>query len=198
MGKRIFSFQIAGGDLKNGEIQARKSKIRLSPVCIARDQFGNRITIDRMKKNRLAAHTPCPCGSGETYANCCGPLHAALSQEVGDKVGDESGPIAPNAPFALTPEALMRSRYSAYVLGLIDYLLATWHPSTAPGELALSPVKWLGLEVLHAQSAADAGIVEFVARLRDGSGRAQRMHETSRFVREAGRWFYIDGGDGAG
>ncbi len=87
----------------------------------------------------------------------------------------------------------MRSRYSAYVLGLIDYLLATWHPSTAPGELALSPVKWLGLEVLHAQSAGDAGVVEFVARLRDGSGRAQRMHETSRFVREDGRWYYIDG-----
>ena len=87
----------------------------------------------------------------------------------------------------------MRSRYSAYVLGLIDYLLATWHPSAAPGELELSPVKWLGLEVLHAQSAGDAGVVEFVARLRDGSGRAQRMHETSRFVREGGRWYYIDG-----
>ena len=87
----------------------------------------------------------------------------------------------------------MRSRYSAYVLGQIDYQLATWHPSTAPGELELSPVKWLGLEVLHAQSAGDAGLVEFVARLRDGGGRAQRMHETSRFVREAGRWYYIDG-----
>ena len=136
-------------------------------------------TIVRMKKNVLAAHTPCPCGSGETYVNCCGPLHAGL--------GTDSGPVAP------TPEALMRSRYSAYVLGLIDYLLATWHPSTAPGELELSPVKWLGLEVLHAQSSGDAGVVEFVARLRDGSGRAQRMHETSRFVREAGRWYYIDG-----
>ena len=87
----------------------------------------------------------------------------------------------------------MRSRYSAYVLGLIEYLLATWHPSAAPGELELSPVKWLGLEVLHARSAGDAGVVEFVARLRDGSGRAQRMHETSRFVREGGRWYYIDG-----
>lgn len=86
----------------------------------------------------------------------------------------------------------MRSRYSAYVLGLIDYLLATWHPSTSPGELELPPLKWLGLEVRHAAQAGDAGVVEFVARWRDG-GRAERLHETSRFVREAGRWYYIDG-----
>ena len=86
----------------------------------------------------------------------------------------------------------MRSRYSAYVLGLLDYLLATWHPSTAPGDLALQPVKWLGLEVRHAQTAGDAGVVEFVARCRD-VGRAQRIHEISRFVRENGRWYYIDG-----
>ena len=140
-------------------------------------------TIARMKKNLLAAHTPCPCGSDETYVNCCGPFHAVF-------LSSAHGLDGPHAP---TPEALMRSRYSAYVLGQIDYLLATWHPSTAPGELELSPVKWLGLEVLHAQSAGDAGVVEFVARLRDGSGRAQRMHETSRFVREGGRWYYIDG-----
>ena len=86
----------------------------------------------------------------------------------------------------------MRSRYSAYVLGLIDYLLATWHPSTAPGDLELSPVKWLGLEVRHAQADGDAGVVEFVARCRDGAG-ARRIHEISRFVRQDGRWFYIDG-----
>ena len=86
----------------------------------------------------------------------------------------------------------MRSRYSAYVLGLLDYLLATWHPSTSPGDLALQPVKWLGLEVRHAETAGDAGVVEFVARYRD-SGRAQRIHEISRFVRENGRWYYIDG-----
>lgn len=86
----------------------------------------------------------------------------------------------------------MRSRYSAYVLGLIDCLLVTWHPSTRPGELALSPVKWLGLEVRQAQASGDAGVVEFVARCREG-GRAQRLHETSRFVREAGRWYYLDG-----
>jgi len=91
-----------------------------------------------------------------------------------------------------SPEALMRSRYSAYVLGLIDYLVATWHPSTAPGDLELQPVKWLSLEVRHAQAHGDVGVVEFVARCKV-SGRAERMHELSRFVREQGRWYYIDG-----
>jgi SEC-C motif-containing protein len=86
----------------------------------------------------------------------------------------------------------MRSRYSAYGLGLIDYLLATWHPSTSPGELELQPVKWLGLEVRHAQASGDVGVVEFVARCKI-NGRAERMHELSRFVREQGRWYYIDG-----
>jgi len=129
-----------------------------------------------MKKPQRLTQTLCPCDSGQTYAECCGPWHVGLNDGV----------------HAATPEALMRSRYSAYVLGLIDYLLATWHPSTSPGELELSPVKWLGLEVRHAQAAGDAGVVEFVARCRDG-GRAQRMHETSRFVREDGRWYYIDG-----
>ena len=129
-----------------------------------------------MKKNQRLSHAPCPCDSGQSYDVCCGPWHAGLKEGV-------------HAP---TPEALMRSRYSAYVLGLIEYLLATWHASTSPGELELSPVKWLGLEVRQAQTAGDAGVVEFVARCRD-SGRAQRLHETSRFVRQDGRWYYIDG-----
>ena len=86
----------------------------------------------------------------------------------------------------------MRSRYSAYVVGLIEYLLATWHPSTSPGDLELPPVKWLGLEVRHAEADGDAGVVEFVARCRNSNG-AQRLHETSRFVRQHGRWLYIDG-----
>lgn len=86
----------------------------------------------------------------------------------------------------------MRSRYSAYALGLINYLLATWHPSTAPGELELPPVKWIDLEVRRTETSADAGIVEFIARCRV-SGRAQRLHETSRFTKQDGRWLYIDG-----
>ena len=86
----------------------------------------------------------------------------------------------------------MRSRYSAYALGLIDYLLATWHASTSPGELELSPIKWIELQVLHAVASADAGVVEFVARYKV-DGRAGRMHEISRFVLEEQRWFYVDG-----
>ena len=129
-----------------------------------------------MKKSPHAADAACPCDSGQSYSACCGPWHSGLA-------------VGAHAP---TPQALMRSRYSAYVLGLTDYLLATWHPSTAPGELELPPLKWLGLEVRHAEQSGDAGVVEFVARCRD-AGRAQRLHETSRFVREAGRWYYIDG-----
>ena len=86
----------------------------------------------------------------------------------------------------------MRSRYSAYVLGQLEYLLATWHPSTAPGDLELPPVKWLGMEVLHAQASTDAGVVEFVASHRSSRGAAQ-IHEISRFVREGERWYYVDG-----
>ncbi len=86
----------------------------------------------------------------------------------------------------------MRSRYSAYVLGLLDYLQATWHPTTLPFDLTLPCVKWLGLEVRRTQTTGDAGVVEFVARSRE-AGRAQRLHETSRFVRQSGRWYYLDG-----
>jgi SEC-C motif-containing protein len=86
----------------------------------------------------------------------------------------------------------MRSRYSAYALGLHPYLLDTWHPSTAPGELDTYPIKWLGLEVLHAHHSADAGVVEFVAKCKV-NGRAQTMHELSRFIKEQGRWYYIYG-----
>lgn len=90
----------------------------------------------------------------------------------------------------------MRSRYTAYTLGNEPYLLATWHPSTRPAGLGLaaevSP-KWLGLDVKHfAQQDDSHASVEFVARYKVG-GRAQRMQETSRFVKEDGQWFYVDG-----
>ena len=91
----------------------------------------------------------------------------------------------------------MRSRYSAYVLGLTDYLLATWHRSRRPAAIAPDPLglKWLGLEVRrHVVSDADHATVEFVARSRLG-GRAHRLHEVSHFVREDERWFYVDGDD---
>jgi SEC-C motif-containing protein len=95
------------------------------------------------------------------------------------------------APDAL---ALMRSRYSAFVLALGDYLLATWHPRTRPLQIEFEPgQRWLGLQVRRHQIVDETqATVEFVARSKLG-GRAHRLHETSRFVRENGRWFYVDG-----
>lgn len=118
---------------------------------------------------------PCPCGKPLAYVACCGRYHM--------------GSPAPDA------EALMRSRYSAYVRGLDDYLLSTWHSGTRPTALssaAEAPAKWLGLEVRACRSDGDSATVEFIARCRI-AGRAHRMHETSRFVREDGRWYYVDG-----
>lgn len=89
----------------------------------------------------------------------------------------------------------MRSRYSAFTLDLLDYLRDTWHPRTRPAALEPMPagLRWLGLEVRrHLLQDADHAIVEFVARSKL-NGRAERLHETSRFVREEGRWFYVDG-----
>jgi SEC-C motif-containing protein len=123
------------------------------------------------------ASAACPCGSALPYAGCCGRYHA--------------GPLHPGAPDA---EALMRSRYCAYVLGLEAYLLATWHPDTRPARIDLDPsLRWLGLEVRrHVRQDADHATVEFVARSKQ-AGRAHRLHETSRFVRADGRWLYLDG-----
>ena len=116
----------------------------------------------------------CPCGLIASYAECCGRWHGGLP--------------------APTAEALMRSRYSAFVLANPDYLLATWHPSTRPASLVLeAEIKWLGLEVRSRQSiSADQAIVEFVARSRRAGGSAERHHEVSEFVREDGRWLYVD------
>ena len=90
----------------------------------------------------------------------------------------------------------MRSRYTAYTMLREDYVLATWHVSTRPVQLGLgddAASKWLGLEVKRHQQQDDThAIVEFVARYKLG-GRAHRLHEVSRFVREDGRWFYVDG-----
>lgn len=126
---------------------------------------------------RQRPDTDCPCGSGKPYTACC-----ARYLEGGES--------------SLTAEALMRSRYTAYTRLDEDYLLATWHPSTRPPALGFAdepPAKWLGLEVKrHEQQDADHAIVEFVARYKV-NGRACRLHEVSRFQREAGRWFYIDG-----
>ena len=90
--------------------------------------------------------------------------------------------------------ALMRSRYTAFVRENAAYLLATWHESQRPPGLDFEPAaKWLGLEVKAFQvTGDDSAEVEFVARYRL-AGRAVRLHERSRFVRENGRWYYVDG-----
>ena len=121
----------------------------------------------------------CPCGSGMILAECCRRY----------LTGSRSAPTA---------EALMRSRYTAYVLGDEDYILRTWHGSTRPADLgdALgSTVKWLGLRIVACGGGAAGdsdGWVEFIARCKTG-GRATRMHERSRFRFENGQWFYVDG-----
>lgn len=97
----------------------------------------------------------------------------------------------------------MRSRYTAYALGHEEYLLRTWHASTRPERLGLAdtpPVRWLGLVILKT-SGGDRqdtdGLVEFVARYKP-AGRAGRLHEISRFCKEDGRWYYIEGIQPAG
>lgn len=131
---------------------------------------------------------PCPCGGG-AYGTCCGRFHR--KEALPD-----------------TAEQLMRSRYSAYALGDIEYVRETWHTSTRPadldnageaGDVHGQRLKWMGLDVrTHVQPDDTHAEVEFVARFKSG-GRAGRMHERSRFVREPAapgevpRWWYVDG-----
>ena len=123
------------------------------------------------------SNASCPCGSGRPFDGCCGPYL--------------SGRTVPP-----TAESLMRSRYSAFATGQADYLRATWHPTTRPATLTLEPgIRWLGLKILSTKAGGEAdqeGWVTFVARSKL-QGRAQRLQERSRFVREHGRWFYVEG-----
>ena len=117
----------------------------------------------------------CPCQNAQ-YVNCCGVYHAGKYPENAEK--------------------LMRSRYSAYVLELEDYLLKTWHHSTRPTEALFDDQKtqWLELKVKSFTESADqqSATVEFVAIYKI-NGKAHRLHEISRFVHEGGQWFYVDG-----
>jgi SEC-C motif-containing protein len=126
--------------------------------------------------HRRDDETPCPCGSARLFAECCGAC-----------LGGDPAPTA---------EALMRSRYTAYVLGNAEYLLRTWHRSTRPPQIDMTGgPRWTGLEIraLEAGGLGDErGTVEFVARFLQ-RGRASALHETSRFVRESGEWYYVDG-----
>jgi SEC-C motif-containing protein len=133
--------------------------------------------------DQALAQLTCPCGrldargkSGR-YLACCGRY-----------IEDWAGTPAPDAA------SLMRSRYSAFVLGRLDYLRASWDPAHLPSELTLDPTtRWLGLELRRQRQLDDGHAeVEFVARYREG-GRGMRLHERSRFVRRDGRWWYVDG-----
>ncbi len=131
-----------------------------------------------MTPTRPSPVQTCPCGNAAGYEACCGRWHHGPQRLM-----------APDAP------TLMRSRYAAFVLDELDYLLQTWHDSTRPASLEPNPpgMKWLGLDVRrHARQDDNHATVEFVARSRHG-GRASRLHEISRFVREDGQWFYVDG-----
>ncbi|RMI12888.1 YchJ family protein [Cellulomonas triticagri] len=125
----------------------------------------------------MTAPTRCPCLSGLPYDECCGPLHR----------GERTAPTA---------EALMRSRYSAFAVEDAAYLRTTWHPRTRPAELDLDPgTSWLRLDVVATSAGGPfdtAGTVEFRAFFRHAEGRGA-LHEVSRFVREGGRWLYVDG-----
>ena len=137
----------------------------------------------------MSALQPCPCGQMDakgralSYAQCCGRY-----------IEHWADCPAPDA------QQLMRSRYSAFVLGRRDYLLGTWHASQRPAQLDLEAgVKWLGLQVrAYRVTGADTAEVEFVARWRE-AGRAVRLHECSEFVREVEalgtppRWYYLRG-----
>ncbi|MBY8879430.1 YchJ family protein [Actinacidiphila acidipaludis] len=131
---------------------------------------------------RPAVPTMCPCGLGVPYADCCGAFHAG-------------GATAPTA------ERLMRSRYSAFAVGDAGYLLRTWHPSTRPAHLDLDgSVRWTGLDILATTGGTafhSEGTVEFAAHYRVG-GEVGAQRECSRFLREGGGWFYLDGEGGPG
>ncbi len=130
----------------------------------------------------------CPCGrlgprrQPLPYAACCGRY-----------LDHFDATPAPDA------ESLMRSRYTAFVRERADYLLATWHAQNRPAELGFDAgTRWLGLEVRAFKPLDDTHAeVEFVARQRDATGRAHRLHERSRFVREQGRWYYLNAIDQA-
>jgi SEC-C motif-containing protein len=130
----------------------------------------------------MVALAPCPCGSQKLQTACCGPY------------------IQGTLP-APTAEALMRSRYTAFCLGNVDYLVATQHPSqrhrrdSAILSHTIRTTTWQGLTILAIKQGKPRdkrGTVEFVARFRNGEGDSQ-LHERSRFVQENGQWFYVDG-----
>ncbi len=128
------------------------------------------------RKNKIEL---CPCGLDIEFSKCC-QLYITGNKQ------------------ATTAEQLMRSRYCAYVKKEEAYLLSSWHPSTRPEKLDLEesePDKWLGLKIVSKYAGKETdndGEIEFVARFKT-NGKAHRLHEKSRFLKENGQWFYLDG-----
>lgn len=117
----------------------------------------------------------CPCGLGGPYDECCGRFH--------------KGGSVPTA------ELLMRSRYAAFAVGDRKYLLRTWHSTTRPRRLTLDDTEWTGLEIVAKERGGlfdQEGMVEFTAHWIDTPGTGGVLHERSRFVREDGKWVYLD------
>lgn len=126
--------------------------------------------------SKSSKNAPCPCGSNKPLTACCQP-------------------ILDGATLAATAEQLMRSRYTAYAVRHDAWLRASWHPSTRPAAdtvLADPAIKWISLHVHDHHAEADKATVRFTATCKI-SGRLSRMSENSRFVRENGHWFYVDG-----
>ena len=130
----------------------------------------------------------CPCLSGEVYGACCGIYHDRFAVE-----GTLSAP---------TPEALMRSRFSAFAVNYPEYLLVTWAPETRPDPAGFEleeDTRWYRLDIVDAPAAlgGDSGTVEFIAYYRSMPGASEpfkgSMHERSRFSRRDGVWYYVDG-----
>ena len=125
--------------------------------------------------------TNCPCGSGREFETCCGPI-----------IGGEAAPTA---------EALMRSRYTAYVKGAVEHIDNSHAPEArddfnkSEAEEMARSVKWLGLEIRQTTGGGpddQEGTVEFVASFRQGNER-QAHHELATFRKHEGRWAYVDG-----
>ena len=124
----------------------------------------------------------CPCNSGKTYDECCGPVHSG----------------AVKAP---TAERLMRARYAAYVKGETGFLRDSMSSSAVKDydENATAQwckaARWHGLEIISTEKGGegdDEGVVEFRAGYTAG-GRFCDHHERSTFVRENGEWKFQDG-----
>ncbi len=124
----------------------------------------------------------CLCGRSLGFETCCQPIHRS------------------GAGLGITAEALMRARYSAYVIGNEQFLIDSWHPDTRPAAIDFTPgIRWTGLTVIDTVNGGgldSEGTVEFVAQFATADGPNQ-LHEVSSFVRQGGNWVYVDGKNGS-